>query len=84
MTNRHALSRLLLILGLASAGAGQAMGQEPALDSDGDGRVSYPEMLVAMPELSEEEFAALDADGDGGLDAEELAAAEAAGLIPAG
>jgi Ca2+-binding EF-hand superfamily protein len=37
-----------------------------------------------MPDLSQEEFQAMDADADGMLNTEELAAAEEAGLIPAG
>lgn len=76
------LAHAALILGLV--GTGHAMGQAETLDSDGDGMVSYTEALVAMPELTEAEFAALDADGDGMLNAEEIAAAEDAGLITAG
>jgi hypothetical protein len=76
------LAHAALILGLV--GTGHAMGQAEALDSDGDGMVSYTEALVAMPEMTEAEFAALDADGDGMLNAEEIAAAEDAGLITAG
>lgn len=71
-----------LILGLV--GAGHAMGQGLVLDADGDGLVSYNEALAALPDLTEAEFAALDADGDGMLDVDEIAAAEEAGLIPAG
>ena len=65
-------------------GAGFAMGQAETLDADGDGMVSYEEALTAMPEMTEDEFAALDADGDGMLNGEEIATAEEAGLIPAG
>lgn len=71
-----------LILGLI--GTGHAMGQAETLDTDGDGLVSYTEALVAMPEMTEAEFQALDANGDGVLDAAEIAAAQEAGLIPAG
>lgn len=74
----------LAALTLGLVGAGHAMGQAEALDGDGDGMVSYTELLVAMPEMTEAEFQALDADGDGLLSPEELAAAEEAGLIPAG
>ncbi len=71
-----------LILGLV--GTGHAIGQAEALDTDGDGFVSYTEALVAMPEMTEAEFQALDTNGDGALDADEIAAAQDAGLIPAG
>lgn len=76
------LALAALVLGVV--GAGHAMGQAADLDTDGDGLVSYTEALVAMPEMTEAEFAALDADGDGALNAEEIAAAVDAGLIPAG
>lgn len=78
----RSLAQATLILGLV--GAGHAMGQARTLDTDGDGMVSYTEALVAMPEMTEAEFAALDANGDGMLDTDEMAAAEDAGLIPAG
>lgn len=71
-----------LILGLV--GASHAMGQARSLDSDGDGMVSYSEVLIAMPDMTEAEFQALDTDGDGMLNADEVTAAQDAGLIPAG
>jgi hypothetical protein len=46
--------------------------------------VSYSELLTLMPALTEAEFLALDADADGLLSADEISAAEEAGLIPAG
>ena len=72
----------MLILGLV--GAGHAMAQADTLDTDGDGLVSYTELLMAMPEMTEEEYQALDTDADGLLSAEELTAAEDAGLITLG
>ena len=65
-------------------GAGLAMGQAESVDSDGDGMVSFEELLTVMPALTEEEFQALDTDADGLLSSEEVGAAEEAGLIPAG
>lgn len=53
------------------------------LDTDGDGVVSYTELLLAVPELTETDFAALDIDQSGGLDEGEYTAATDAGLIPA-
>ncbi len=69
---------------LLVGGASLAMGQAEAVDTDGDGMVSFSEMLVLMPALSEEEFLALDADADGLLSTDEIGAAQEAGLIPAG
>ena len=86
MTGVELLSRTASLAALifGVVGAGHAMGQAHALDTDGDGMVSYAEALMAMPEMTDEEFMALDTDGDGLLSAEELRAAEQAGLIPPG
>ncbi|MEM8632816.1 MAG: hypothetical protein AAGF74_16415 [Pseudomonadota bacterium] len=53
------------------------------IDTNGDGMVSYEELLASFPSLSEASFTTADADGDGMLNGEELAAAQEAGLIPA-
>lgn len=63
---------------------GYAMGQADTLDADGDGMISYSEILVAMPDMTQEEFLALDSNADGLLDGTEIAAAEQAGLITTG
>lgn len=68
----------LAVLGL-SMGAAQAAG----LDANGDGLVTYDELLAVMPDLNEEEFAVLDIDANGALDADEVAAAIEEGIIPA-
>ncbi len=52
------------------------------VDTDGDGVVSFTEMLAVYPTLTEEGFGAIDTNGDGVVDAEEMTAAEEAGLIP--
>ena len=65
-------------------GASLAMGQAESIDSDGDGLVSFTELLALMPALTEEEYQALDTDADGLLSADEIGAAQDAGLIPAG
>ncbi|WP_322888845.1 MULTISPECIES: hypothetical protein [unclassified Yoonia] len=59
-----------------------AFAQSSAIDVNGDGRYSFPEVQAAAPEVSEDDFAALDTNGDGLLDAEEIAAGEAAGILP--
>ena len=60
-----------------------ALAQDAAIDVDEDGMYSYPELLAVMPEMTEDEFVILDVNGDGLLDAEEIAAAQEAGAIPA-
>ncbi|MEZ5715651.1 MAG: EF-hand domain-containing protein [Paracoccaceae bacterium] len=50
-------------------------------DSDGNGTYSMEEMAAAYPDLTEEQFAQIDANADGEVDADELAAAVAAGTI---
>ncbi|NNK79746.1 MAG: EF-hand domain-containing protein [Litoreibacter sp.] len=54
-----------------------------AIDTDGDGVVSFVEMSAAYPDLTEDIFNAVDTNGDGVVDAEELAAGEQGGLVPA-
>lgn len=50
-------------------------------DADGDGLYSVEEVTAAYPTVTPELFGEMDANADGALDAEELAAAVAAGLI---
>jgi hypothetical protein len=63
--------------------AAPALAQE-AMDANGDGLVTFDEMLVAYPAMTEESFGAIDLNGDGTADAEELAVARESGLLPAG
>jgi hypothetical protein len=66
---------------LAAAIAGStALAQE--IDADGDGSYSMEELLVVFPTLTSDAFMSADTDGDGALDPDELAAAQADGLIP--
>ncbi|WP_375281175.1 hypothetical protein [Pseudooctadecabacter sp.] len=55
---------------------------DPEIDVNGDGFYSFPELGVAMPDLTAEDFTAMDTTGDGLLDAAEVMAAQDAGLMP--
>ena len=73
------------VAGLAIAGVitltAALAAEDPMMDADGDGLVSYTEAVAVYPVLSETKFQALDADGNGGLDAPEIAAARQAGVM---
>lgn len=76
-----------LILTLAAASLATsvfAMGNKAELDANGDGVLSFAELLAGYPALTEETYGTMDANSDGAVDAEELAAAEDAGLIVSG
>lgn len=68
--------------GALVASTSLATAQAAAVDADGDGMVSFTELLVVMPSLSEAEFMALDADGDTLLNGAEIETAQEAGLLP--
>ena len=67
---------------LAALLAGPVLAQA-AMDTDADGMYSMEELMAAFPDMTQETFTTADANGDGSLDAEELAQAQADGLIPA-
>ena len=69
---------LLLLAGFGSAAMAAAE------DTDGDGVYSMEEMKAAYPDITDEIFGDVDSNGDGSIDPEELAAAEAAGILTAG
>ncbi|MGV6811053.1 MAG: hypothetical protein ACWA47_02305 [Brevirhabdus sp.] len=52
------------------------------LDANGDGMISYGEMLVSVPSLTEEAFVSMDANGDQLIDPDELTAAMEAEILP--
>ncbi|WP_052732122.1 hypothetical protein [Devosia geojensis] len=67
-----------LVLSLAAVGllTGAAFAQATTfadLDADANGELSFEEITVAWPQLTQEEFDAADTDGSGGLSAEEVA-----------
>lgn len=68
---------------ISALAVGAAQAQTVVTDTDGNGLFSMEELIVAFPELTPEVFTAADADADGSLSADELAAAQTAGTIPA-
>lgn len=55
---------------------------QSAMDTDGDGMVTMSEFQEAMPDAEAGTFSQIDADGDGALNADEVAAAQEAGILP--
>lgn len=53
------------------------------IDTNGDGVLTIDEVLAVYPDLTSDSFTAMDLNADGALDAEEVAAAQEAGLMPA-
>lgn len=76
-------TKLIAPLAVLTVLAVPAFAQDAAIDINGDGMYSFPEVQAVMPEMTEEEFTALDASGDGLLDADEITVATEAGLLPA-
>lgn len=72
----------MTIASLAFANAVWA--QTAVEDANGDGMYSIEELLTVFPNITDELFSEIDVNADGGVDIEELAAAEAAGLVTAG
>ena len=75
--------KLIAPIAVLTALAVPGFAQSADIDINGDGMYSYPEVQAVMPEMSEDDFSALDTSGDGLLDADEIAAATEAGLLPA-
>ncbi len=74
--------KTLHLAGLAVVLCAPAAFAMDALDANGDGLVTFDELLAAVPTATEESFIAMDTNGDGALDADEYAAAEADGTLP--
>ena len=71
---------ITLVTALGLTAAGMALADD--IDTDGDGLLSFDEVLAAHPDLTEDAFAAMDGNGDGQLDEDEVKTATDAGLIP--
>lgn len=69
----HRLSLSLAVLVLAAT---TALAQTPTsfadVDTDANGELSFAELLVVWPDLTQDEFDGADADGSGGLTPDEL------------
>ena len=61
--------------------AGSAFAQAMDADTDGDGMVTYDELIAAYPDVTEDDFASMDSDGSGSLDEAEMTAAIEAGSL---
>lgn len=67
-------------IGLSLSGAALAQDLDFAtLDTDMNGSISFEELQVALPDVTEDQFASYDTDGNGELSEEELAAVSSAG-----
>ncbi|MAL78524.1 MAG: hypothetical protein CMN55_05340 [Sneathiella sp.] len=60
---------------LAAAPAMAAAPEFSKIDTDGNGSVSYEELIVVMPNVTKEQFASVDTDQNGELSQEEYEAA---------
>ena len=76
MTKTHLIAAVIAIV------ATPLVAQSADIDINGDGMYSYPELMAVLPTMTEDDFAALDSSGDGLLDADEIAAGVAAGVLP--
>jgi len=80
------MTRTLMLIApitVLTALAVPSFAQDAEIDINGDGMYSYPELQAVMPEMTEDDFTVLDTSGDGLLDADEIAVATQAGLLPA-
>ncbi|MET3927824.1 EF-hand domain-containing protein [Devosia sp. 2618] len=70
------MHKIALSLAALALSASAVMAQTPTsfadVDTDGNGELSFVELQVAWPDLTQQEFDAADADNSGGLTPEEL------------
>lgn len=65
------------------AGTSFAMA-DTKIDANEDGQITMEELVAVYDQVSTDTFSQADADNNGTLSADELAAAQGAGLIPTG
>jgi len=75
------MTKMLTTLAALAVLATPLVAQSADIDINGDGMYSFPELMAVMPEMTEEDFETLDTSGDGLLDAEEIDAGVAAGVL---
>ena len=75
-------TKLLTPFALVTMLAVPAFAQDAAIDINGDGMYSFPELQAVIPEMTEETFTTMDTSGDGLLDADEINTATQSGLLP--
>lgn len=76
------MKKILLQTATVIALSATAVSAQSEIDADGDGLLSYNELLAAYPAMTEENFTAIDTNSDGAVDADEMKIAEEAGLLP--
>ena len=70
---KKSIVTLAALLGLSFAAPTFAQGVDfDSLDANMDGVLSFEELQVALPAITQEDFTILDADGDGVLSREEF------------
>ncbi len=55
---------------------------QSSTDANGVGVLTIEEIQAVLPDVDADTFSAMDANGDGALDADEVAVAQEAGLLP--
>lgn len=76
------MKKIVLQVATVIALTATAVSAQSEIDTDGDGMLSYNELLAAHPDMTEENFIAIDTNADGAVDADEMKLAEEAGLLP--
>ncbi|SLN60160.1 EF-hand domain-containing protein [Pseudooctadecabacter jejudonensis] len=76
------MTQMIALVLITVASAAHAQDADPAIDVNGDGFYSFPELLTVMPEITDADFTAMDTTGDGLLDMAEVTAAQDAGVMP--
>lgn len=74
---KSVLMAALTVMGLTTAATAEVLIE----DADGNGAISFAELLTAYPEMTEEAFVALDTDESGELSEEEIKVALEAGAL---
>lgn len=73
--------RNTIVIAAVLAAAPALAQQIEEIDTDGDGVVTYEEMVAVYPDTTPEAFAQIDTGADGAVDESELTAAVDAGLV---